>query len=178
MSLITPGDLRLRDVDLTPEVISDAGLQAIIDENEGEIIRRFGDHARAVEVLTGREFLFPARRVGSVISISEERSGVALALVPADYQVLDEGRSLRRLVIGATNPASTWGVSTVEYVPFDDVQSRVGALVALCQIDIRPAGVESRTMGRWSESYGSSQRSSREDQRTAILRRLAGFVVA
>jgi hypothetical protein len=180
MSLISPDELRLREPEIDPAWEDDA-LQGIIDTNEAEIVRLFGPHARMEERLYGgTAHLYPARQVGAIVSISETigvgPGATTTVLDPTDFQLLDGGRTIRRLASG-TNARYRWGLAEVEYVPLDDIQVRVGVLVDLCKVDLRPTGIESRTMGSWTEKYSSGKDAGREGERRAILRRLAPATV-
>lgn len=178
MSLITPDELRAATPEMGEEWTDDA-LQGIIDREEAEIVRLFGSHTRARETAFPRasSLLYPSRKVAAIVSISETSYDVTTVLDPTDYSVIDGGHTIRRLRTGV-NVRSLWGSPVeVEYVPADEVQVRVGVLIELAQVGLQPAGVQSRTMGSWREDYATGQGSSRAEQRTAILRRLAPATV-
>ena len=172
--LITAAQYRLHD----PECpISDNGaLQERIDAAEAEIVAAYGPHGSVSEVLTpyvGGRYLWPSRRVQSVTSLSELIGDTTTVLDATDYQILDGGRSLLRLSVGATHPGYRWGVGTLVYVPVDGSAMRVGVLVDLVKADVHWTGAASWTKGEWSESQGSGQGQSRESQRREILSRLS-----
>lgn len=174
-SLISPADYRKHD----PETdLDDQAIQARIDANEAEIAAHFGAADTESAFLPGGgPWLFPARPVLTVMEIGEEIGGQVTILDPTDYELIDGGRTIRRVAVGAVHARSRWGeIVRITYVPADTTQVRIGVLIDLCKMDLHYAGFTSRRMGSWSESQGSGQGRSRESERAAILRRLSSGV--
>lgn len=172
MALLTVAQLRAHvETDL-----DDTALQAILDSEEGEIVKRYGAHASATELLRGGErLLFLTRPAASITSVTEEVDGVfaepsVTVLAADDYRIWQGGRYLERLTTG-TNPRLYWGDRvTVVYTPADETAQRTLILVNLCKLAIRYTGAD-------SESVGAGDYSARERdyaaERTKLLRQLA-----
>lgn len=179
MSLITPAVYREHDPGVS---LGDDALQRIIDANEAYLVRNLGPHSRVgspvVEVHRGgTPSLQPAQIVGAVSSVEVTSDGRTWSLLAADdYLLLDDGRTLARLT-GGTNSASLWGpLVRLTYVPLHNLEERILGLLEMVGMDVaagvQQGGIVSRTMGSWSESYGSGE-GSRDAAKAKVLRRLA-----
>lgn len=173
MSLISPDDYRA----VNPETpLTDEALQLRIDAIEAEITAKYGDVSALVQTVTGGErYLFPARPVASVTSITERVGDVTTTLAADDYEIQDGGRSLLRIGSGTT-PRSRWGTTLVlTAVTADSTAIRKGVIIDLLDLDLRPQGLASKDIGEWSESYVTgSQNATRETTRNEIMGRLSG----
>lgn len=177
MSLISPAVYKEHDPGCT---LGDDALQRIIDANEAYMVRKLGPHSRegspVRETIPGEsETISPSQPVGSVVSAAEVWGSETTTLQASDYEILHDGLTLHRLSTGA-NAAYRWGpVVTLVYVPRHNLEERVAALLEMVGGDVNQGvstgGVASRTMGSWSESYGSGD-TSWEADRNKILRRL------
>jgi hypothetical protein len=177
----------------------DAAIQLAIDDVESEIVDRFGPYANTdpvFEVLTvprGQPYLVLRRKVSAIVSIVEwETSNVLggsfVTLDSTDYEIL-RGYQVERLATGL-NGRSYWLPYRVEvtYLPIDDTARRKVATIDVLRIETGggiAAGITSRRIGDYSESYGGSSSSSAATGVTAdrmrILRRLrpkGGLVIA
>lgn len=147
-SLITPAILREHvETDL-----SDDALQRIIDAEEAEIIRRFGENATQVEefAVGGLPLLFLSRPVASITSVVERVSDDDTTLTTNDYH--HDGRNvLRRIYTDADNPANTWGGRvTVTYVPRDMNAQRIKVLIDVCRLNLQYTGLEREAAGDYA----------------------------
>lgn len=178
MSLITPAVYREHDPGCS---LGDDAVQRIIDANEAEMVRKIGPHSRvgspAVEVHRGGlASLLPGQIVGSVSTVEETSDGHTWTLLAADdWILLDDGRTLGRLS-GGTNSRATWAALVrLTYVPRSNLEERILGLLEMVGMDVaagvQAGGITQRTMGSWSETYGSGD-GSRETAKATILRRL------
>ena len=163
MSLISPAVYREHDAGTSLE---DDALQRIIDSNEAYMVRVLGPHSRegspALELHRGRtRHLLAHGAVGTVVQIREQSAGdtVWIVLDPTDYLLEDSGQTLTRLTTGP-NAASRWAsLAEITYIPAANLAERVTALLEMVGTDVgmgvTSGGVSSRTMGSWSESYGT-----------------------
>lgn len=168
MSLITPAVYKEHDAACT---LGDDALQRIIDANESLMIRRLGPHAQAgsnaVERFEGgQRTALLQQPAASIVQVRERRgfwqSSAWVVLGTDDWLLENGGLTLRRLA-GGTNSWYVWGAEIeVTYVPMANIAERVVALIDLCSLDVSggasgsmSGGLTSRTMGSWSESYGS-----------------------
>jgi hypothetical protein len=188
MTLISPAVYREHDPGVS---LGDDALQRVIDANEAYMVRILGPHARvgspAVEVIRGgTASLFPRQPVGSVLTVEEQNGGDTTWYTRAanDYLLIDGGLTVRRLSTG-DNAASRWAsLVRLTYVPRHNLEERILALLELVGTDVatgvNSGGLMSRTMGSWSESYGSGP-TGRDATKDAILSRLhptGGIVLA
>jgi hypothetical protein len=188
MSLITPAVYREHDPGTS---LGDDAIQRLIDSNEAYMIRILGPHSRVgspvVETFLGRARTRLLRqRAGAVVQV-RERASVGDAwttLDPGDFLALDGGQTLARLASGP-NSSHAWAVQTeVTYVPTDNLAERVVALLDMVGADasqgVTSGGITSRTMGSWSESYGSGEASAQaaKDRILAKIHPRAGIVLA
>lgn len=179
MSLITPAVYREHDAGCS---LGDDAIQRIIDANEAEMVRKIGPHSRVgspvVETHRGAmHSLQPVQIVGTIESVQETWDGRTwTTLASDDWILLDDGRTIGRLS-GGTNSASGWApLVRLTYVPRHNLEERILGLLEMVGADVSGGvtygGISSRTMGSWSESYGTGE-ASREAAKAKILRRLA-----
>jgi hypothetical protein len=188
MSLITPAVYKEHD---PGTALGDDALQRIIDANEAYMVRVLGPHSRvgspAVEIHNGgHAAVYPGQILGTVVSVEERYGGdpTWYLLAASDYEVLNDGRMVRRLTTG-TSARSTWGPYVrLTYVPADNLSERVAALLEMVGMDVTAGvssgGLQSRTMGSWSETYGQGE-TGREAAKAKVLARLSptgGFTFA
>lgn len=139
MSLLTPAELQALGVG---EGLSTSSLQALIDYEEAEIVRRFGAHTASITepvMPTGRS-LYLRRPVSSVTSITEYLyvgDPQPATRAAADYYVWgDEGRIERAAA------SQGWGaVCVVVYTPADDQSLRKSVLIELVRLSADGGGV-------------------------------------
>lgn len=140
--------------------LPDAALALILESEEAEIVRRYGPHATATDVLSGGEW-FPLQMAGlsgvtgwlvlsrpavSIVSIVETTFDVSLNLAAGDYTLWPGGR-LEREGWGP-NPASWWGEQVVvTFVPVDMTAQRTLVLVQLCKLALQYTGLKSESVG-------------------------------
>jgi len=178
VSLITPAVYREHDPGVS---LGDDALQRIIDANEAYMIRKIGPHSRegspAVEIHRGAyKVVAPAQVVGVVSTVEESDDGRTWTTIATDdWILLDDGLSLTRLS-GGTNSRSRWApLVRVTYLPRHNLEERILGLLEMVGTDVSngvaSGGISSRTMGSWSESYGSGEESP-EAAKAKVLRRL------
>ena len=136
MSLVSLADVRALAAD---GGLSDSDLQAVIDREEAELVRRFGAHdGPLTEIVRGHgRSLYLARAIASVTSITEYLylgDTAPQTLTTSDYYVWgDEGR-IERLT-GAGYGAVCWGATvTVVYTPVDQADLRSQVLLELVRL--------------------------------------------
>jgi hypothetical protein len=133
-SLLTPAEAQALGAGFG---LTTAEVQAVIDREEAEIIRRYGAHyviaTPISETVTGGgPSLYLKRAIGSVSSVNEYAylGDTAALLTAADYYVWgDEGRITR------LPEHQRWArVVAVSYVPVDDSNLRKMVLIELVRI--------------------------------------------
>lgn len=150
--------------------LPDTALALIMESEEAEIVRRYGPHATATDVLSGGEW-FPLQMAGlsgvtgwlvlsrpavSIVSIVETTFDVSLALTTGDYTLWPGGR-LEREGFGP-NPGSWWGESvTIVYIPVDMTAQRALVLVQLCKLALTFTGLKSESIGDYSATSADYQ---------------------
>ena len=148
-----------------------------IDANEAQMIRVLGPHSRSgspvAETHRGAlHNIMPVQPVGLVVSIEETSDARTWDLLDVDdWMLLDAGATVARLPGG-----TRWApLVRITYVPRANLEERILALLEMVGMDstagVASGGLTSRTMGSWSEDYGSGE-SSREAAKTAVLRRI------
>lgn len=152
--------------------LSDANLEAIIDREEAELIRRFGAHtgSRAEIIQGGGVNIFTRRPISSITSITQVMylGDTATTTLTTDdyYPWLLEGR-LQHLW-------GLWGPAvTVTYTPVDDTELRKAVLIELVRVGV------SQDTGQAVSGLGYSISGSKgagdwNIQRERIYARLAG----
>ncbi len=133
-SLVSLADVRALSAD---GGLSDSDLQAVIDREEAELVRRFGAHAGplAETVRGGGCSLYLARAIDSVTSITEALylgDPAPQTVSATDYYVWgSEGRIARLAGAGVIR----WGpVATVTYTPVDQTDLRKQVLIELVRL--------------------------------------------
>lgn len=178
MTLLTVDELR----EHVTTSLGDDALQRLLDDAEAAITAYAGEVGTAVEIVTGGSpTLTVGRPIESITSV-RERDGFqsSTTLATDDYEQLGSF-VLGRLRYG-TNSAAHWrGPVRVTYTPVDDTATREVVQIELVKLEIsfNPA-LASETVGAWTQTYISSQKSYPE-QRGDILGRLryaAAFAVA
>lgn len=188
---IDPAGLRLHVPGLA---IGDVALGELLDEIASEIDDRFGLVGSATEVFRPGDWNGPLilrRKAASITSATEYLGPISgdpeTRILAADDYLLETPYRLLRLRAGTT-PAIGWsryGVS-IAYVPVDDTLRRKMAIVAVVEQELSGsrAGLTSRSIGDYSESFGGGANGKASDPsatRTRTLRqRLAprrGFVM-
>lgn len=168
-TLLSPADLRVHiETDL-----SDAALQLILDSEDGEIVRRYGDPDTATEYsYAGGPTITLRRSAISVDTIVEQYIDFTeKTLDPADYRLEPNGRVIHRLQTGP-NPLLTWpNYVLVTYVPLDTSDRRKLVLIQLCQLAIRYSGIREEWVGR---DYRIVHHPDHIKERNQLLRSLGG----
>src|SRR5574341_499429 len=121
-------------------------VQALIETEELEIVRRFGAHYstavgfKVTEVKEGHTLnIFLHRRFTSIISIKEDDS---TALDSSSYRAFGNQALIERLPAGRL-----WGnIVEVEYVPEDDTAARRAVTVELVRIAIERTAMKSESV--------------------------------
>lgn len=169
-TLLTPAQLRMHlETDL-----ADEALQRLLDSEEGEIVRRYGEHATATEVLVGTlAGVLLSRPALSVTSVTEESPDAdPLELAADDYVAWYGGRLLTRSMNG-TNPAWSWAPRvTVVYVPVSNVEQRRLVLIRLCQLAAAFNGTQAEAVGDYRMSALDYQRERERALRTVSPRQV------
>ena len=171
MSVLTVDQARA----LVATALDDAQLQAVIDREEAEIVKRLGAaYATGVSLAEthpgGGKSIFLRRGIGSVTTVTERisPSSSPVTLAATDYFVwADEGR-LERLP-----PGGTWGaVIVVTYAPQDDRDAWRGVEAALVRLALERTALKSESIAG-EYSYVASD--NWDEDRAVLLRRL-GFL--
>jgi len=168
MSLLAVDELRAQ----VKTDLDDTQLQAVIDREEVEVIRRYGAHyvdsATAItEVCDGGGCsVWLKRRISSVSSITEAQSlgGTQTTLTSTQYYaVVGQGRIIR------LTEGTSWGrYVSVSYVPADDSALRKQVLIELVRQALEQTTMKSENV---AGEY-SYQAPDWEQQRRALYRRL------
>lgn len=115
--------------------LGDSDLQVVIDREEAELIRRFGDHtgSRTEVIQGGGRVLFTRRPISSITSITEVYylgDTASTTLTTADYYAwLTQGR-LERL-------GGLWGAAvSVTYTPIAETDLRKAVLLELVRLAV------------------------------------------
>ena len=147
--------------DVREHVETDLGadaLQRLIDNADQEIIDRLGELASHTEVLQGDGLatLPLARKASAITSVVEKIFDTDYALGATDYELLDDGYTLKRLQ-GSDEPALAWrGVQTVVYVPAGgaagELAMRKKLLVDLVKLDVEYDAKQSDSIGDTSRT--------------------------
>lgn len=175
MGLINVDELKAR----VPTDLNDTALGQIIDEEEAEVVRRFGAHASSgsvVETIDSEKAcnVFLPRRINSVSTVTEGDGITQTALAPADYRIWpNEGRLERIATLGITIEWQPHVVIT--YTPQDDEKERQRILVELCRISIERQIMKKETVGQQDYSYVAPD--DWEKEREKVLSKLQHFVI-
>ena len=163
--LVLPEDVKR----VVQTALSDEDLQALIDQEDAEVVQRFGPHFddtldwSVTEVLAGesKRNLYFRRALVSVSSITEDE----IALTAATYRLWGAQGRIERLPQG-----SVWGnIVTVEYVPADDNERRKAVIVDLVRIALQRTAMQSESIAG-EYSYTAPEW---ESARANALKRLA-----
>lgn len=169
--------------------LADADLQRVMDSEEEEMVKRFGDHAAsdssaASEVekfydAIGQTFVYLSREVTSVTTVVEKivnKYGTSsTTLASNDYELWDN-RRLRRLADGTNSRQSWQDVVEVTYEPYDDRARRRGLLIQLCKLSLIYDATSSTSVGEVSSS--SLDYSSEREKLYGTLVGTGGFHIA
>ncbi len=175
MALINVDELRAR----VSTDLGDGSLGQIINEEEAEIIRRFGVHAEdgtVIETIDSEKAcnVFLPRRIFSVSSVTEGDGITQTALAVADYRVWpNEGRLERIATLGITIEWQPHVIIT--YTPQDDKKERQRILLELCRISIERQVMRKETVGQQDYSYQAPEDWERE--RENVLSKLQHFLI-
>lgn len=168
-ALLTPTQLR-EHVDTDR---SDVVLQAILDEADADITRRYGEHATGSETFRPQPMtdqLFLSRSVSSITTVTEtsiNAAGETATILSANDYALEGKRTLRRKAAG-DNSSMTWDFKVVVvYAPVSDAARRTMVTVDLCRIALRYQAAHSVKAGDFTVSHVDYIR-----ERELVLRRL------
>lgn len=173
MAILTVDELR-KHLDHPSGEDADDVLQRLLDAATAEVERLTGTASVTELVDGGWETLILSRPIGSVTSVTVDFDGTPLLLAADDYRHLAGGYVLRRLSNG-TNPGSWWtGTTQVVYTPTPmDAALIEAVIVDLVRLDISThPGLQSMTIGDWSETYASNSVYNPSIEREYILARL------
>jgi hypothetical protein len=168
----------LLDVDdirgLVDTSADDATIDAVLDREEAELVRRFGAHyvdadTPVEETLAGgRKHIYITRPLTSVESVAEAYvlGDAAMTLAATDFYAWATEGKITRLPEGAK-----WGrIVTVSYVPVDDNELRRQVLIELCRVALTQTALQSESQSDNGASYsytvagGGSWQQTREEQ--------------
>lgn len=178
MSLVTIAEMQEMGVGLE---LGDTQLQAIIDREEAEIVRRFGANwtggAVSETVHGGGGSIYLKRAAASISSVIEylyPGDTAPVTLTSNDYYLWPAEGRIERLPWGVS-ASMRWGTPvTVSYIPTDDTNLRKQVLTALVQIAIEAVapGAGETTSGLGYTLGKSSARVSSEGRRSDQYARL------
>lgn len=147
----------------------DAAVQRLLDFAEESIDALAGPVGAVTELRNGGgSFIFLARRASAFTSVKETWQTTTTTLAANDYQLMSDGRTIRRRDTGA-NPSLYWvGRVEVVYTAAADTATRRMIQLQLVKLEIafNPA-LASQTLGDWKEDYLSGK--PYEEQREDIL---------
>ena len=148
--------------------LDDAALLFIIDDEEAELVRRYGAHGDGATptiatINGGLELLFLPRRAVSVSSVRERVYGGTYATVASTSYALSGAGQVTR--IGAL-----WAPQIeVTYVPADDRALRRRVLIELVRIALEQTGYTSVSVA----GVSSVSAPNWEERRASLYRRLS-----
>lgn len=163
--------------DLIRTDFSDGAINALIDREEGEIVRRFGPNTGSItDIFDGviSENIWVDRRIDSVTSVEESTDNFVTIdlLTSTEFRVFtDEGR-IQRLSSGFKVKFEP--DVRVIYTPVDDQEERKAVLIELVRV-----GLERQVMIRESVGQGdyAYEAPNWEDVRRQLYTRLRPFAV-
>ena len=168
MTLITPDDVLVR---IAPAAYDRLLVQRVIDEEEAELIARYGAHYAAGQTVTetlpgaGRTNLYLRRRAASMTSVRELVLDAEELLTSSEYRLWGQQARIERLPAGAT-----WGdLVTVAYTPANDNAQRRSVLAELCRLALERTAHRSER----SDDYSYTAPDDWEAERRRLLNRLA-----
>lgn len=171
MTLLTVEELREH---VATSLVDDA-LQRLLDDAEAEIDRYAGPLGVPVTELIdgGYGRVITSRRVSSVTSIVETAGSSTTTLSGDDWR-LRSAYVVERLSTG-TNPRWRWSdLVTIVYLPVDDEATRKVVQLELVKLEIAfTPGLAAETVGAWTQQYVTSGSAPLDEQRAAVLSRLA-----
>lgn len=176
MSLVTIAEIQALGIGLG---LSDTALQAAIDREEAELVRRFGSAAAArTEILDGGGCVVLLRRQISAVSAVTE--SVSLGDTPDTLTTTDYHTRALEGYITRLPKGQLWGCEVnVTYTPIDDTNLRKAVLIELVRISTEQAqsgGGKTAGLGFSGEDSGSSSAGAWAAQRDAQYARMGGLV--
>ena len=157
--------------------LSDAELQAMIDETVAEIEARFGVNASIIETLEGNRIFLSLHRLIDegeslvVVEINPANTGAAAnetTMNADDYRIRHGGRIIERLIDG-TNGRDGWApLVRVTYTPISDQIQRDEAVIRVVQVDLVERGLSAEKAGDWNATYRDATK-----ERERLIQRLA-----
>ena len=191
MAILTVAEFRTH----VTSALVDAALQTLLDAAETAITRRLAatdgiaerhltttyDAASGTYLASyPSPYIYPARRVATVTTITETVGATVTTLAANDYRVWPGGWLIERLATG-TNPRSSWtGTTDVTYAAASDAAERKRVQLALVRLDLNHnPGLASEDIGDWSETYTNNSAMNYGLEREAVLATLgAGIAIA
>jgi hypothetical protein len=162
MTLVSVEHVRQRvQTDLT-----DVAIQDLIDNEESEVVRRYGAHGDGViSVTESREptncNLFLSRPFVSITSVTEYQTlgGSGAALTAAQYYAWPAQGRIERVPRG-----TAWGpLVTTVYVPVDDRAKRRRVIIELVRLAIEQPAMDAESVaGEYSFTAGDFEVKRRE----------------
>ena len=156
--------------------LGDDALVRLIADGESDIIRGFGPHITQTDQMEELQLstqVFLSRVADTILSVTETVGDTETVLAADDYELLFNGRVLKRLN-GGTNARYTWGdFLTIQYTPVDDASRRTRILIDLCKLSIEYNAKKSEGTGDYRMTAVDY-----ENERTKILSRLQSFPFA
>lgn len=164
MSLLTIAEARA----LITTALDDIQLQAVIDREEAEVVRRLGAHGDGTSTITvelegGSSDLFLNRTIASITSVRDRTAtGTYETVASANYMHWSTQGRLQRL-------NGTWkSVVEVVFAPVDDRSQRKQVIVELVRLALDQTAMKSESIaGEYSYSAGDW-----EVKRATLMRRL------
>ena len=180
MSLITPAVYREHNAGTS---LGDDALQRLIDANETRMVRILGPHydpgvpvVEEIAILWKRTILNLRQPASEILAVQSRPERVLRLDGPGPRRLL-ACRSPGCSSIGSARdpPADPpgLGVNEVAYVPRYNLEERIGVLLRMTGVDEQrgpsTGGLTARTMGSWSESYGSVYGTAPDPEKDAML---------
>lgn len=156
--------------------LDDEATQLLLDAAESEIVRFAGALGSASEYLTDQgRIITLARKASAITSITEtdRYTNHVDTLASDDYVLWPDGLVVERLAGGTTSRYNWHGRVAIAYTVANDedlrkiVQSELVALM----VDFSP-GLQSETVGSWTQTLASNSVWNASAERAAILARL------
>lgn len=174
MALLNADDVRVR----VATDLKDDAIEQIIDEEEAEIVRRYGPEADAdaVERIDSEEAcnIYTPRRIDTVTLIAEGNGVTQTNLTATDYRIWEkEGRVERLSALGTI--AEWQPIVDITYRPESDTAERKRVLLELCRISLERRAMLKESVGQ--SDYTFQAPLNWEAERERVLSKLGHFLL-
>ncbi len=174
MALLNADEIRVR----VATDLDDDAVEAVIVEEEAEIVRRFGPaaDADAVERVASEKQcnVYTPRRILTVTLIEEGDGVTQTGLVAGDYRIWEKEGRIERL--SALGTLAAWQpIVDITYRPESDAAERKRVLLELCRISLERRAMFKEAVGQSDYTFQSP--ASWEEERERVLSKLGHFLL-